>query len=298
MHIKNLRYFFILPIALSVLSLLAIALWGLKPGIDLAGGSRLQVSYTAGSPDVAQVQNAVSKLGLGEVRVQPIGTDGYVLQERFLTNDEKNTLENSLSNLGQMHEDEFTSVGPALGNELLKKGLIALGLVTLSIILFIAFAFRKVSKPVASWKYGVVAIVTLMHDVLIPTGVFALLGFFNGAEVDSLFIVALLTVLGISINDTIVVFDRIRENLSLNEQHRKREEFSEVVWRSIRQTVVRSVNTSLAVVIVLFSLYLLGPATTADFALTLIVGMIAGTYSSIFLAAPLLVVWEKWQKKQ
>ena len=192
MHIKNLRYFFILPIALSVLSLLAIALWGLKPGIDLAGGSRLQVSYTAGRPDVAQVQNAVSKLGVGEVRVQPIGTDGYVLQERFLTNDEKNTLENSLSHLGQMHEDEFTSVGPALGNELLKKGLIALGLVTLSIILFIAFAFRKVSKPVPSWGYGLTVVAMLAIDLIVPTGFYAVLCHYTGAQVDSLFIVALL----------------------------------------------------------------------------------------------------------
>ncbi|HEV8666843.1 MAG TPA: protein translocase subunit SecF, partial [Candidatus Paceibacterota bacterium] len=141
------------------------------------------------------------------------------------------------------------------------------------------------------------AIITLAHDVLIPAGLFAALGHFNGAEVDSLFIVGLLTILGISINDTIVVFDRIRENLALNESHHKRESFDEVVGRSIMQTLARSINTSLTVVIVLAALFFVGPVTTKDFALTLIVGMIAGTYSSIFLASPLLVAWERWQKK-
>jgi preprotein translocase subunit SecF len=188
-------------------------------------------------------------------------------------------------------------VSPIIGSELLEKGWIALGLVTVCIILFIAFAFRHVSKPVASWKYGIVAIITLIHDVLIPTGLFAFLGHINGAEVDSLFIVGLLTILGISINDTIVVFDRIRENLRLNEEVRKKESYEEVVGRSIMQTLARSINTSLTVVIVLLALYILGPQTTQNFALTLIVGMIAGTYSSIFLASPLLVVWEKWSRR-
>lgn len=295
---KNLKYFFILPALLSVLALVALLAWGLKPGIDLAGGSLLQVSYPQGRPAVAQVEQVVAPLGLGEVRVQPSGADGYILRQRDLTNDEKNAFENKLSTLGHMQEDQYTSVGPTLGAELLRKGWIALALVTICIILFIAFAFRRVSKPVQSWKYGIVAIVTLLHDVLIPVGLFALLGHLTGAEVGSLFIVALLTILGISINDTIVVFDRIRENLSLNDERNRREEFDQVVGRSIRQTLARSINTSLTVVIVLAALYFVGPASTKDFALTLIVGMVAGTYSSIFLASPLLVAWEKWSRKR
>jgi preprotein translocase subunit SecF len=294
---KNLNKFFILPAALSLLALISIALWGLKPGIDLSGGALMQVSYTGAVPTVAQIQAAAAPLKLGEVRVQPTGTTGYIIRVRALTADEKVALENAESALGTMHEDQYTSVGPIIGTELLHKGLLALALVTICIILFIAFAFRAVSKPVASWKYGVVAIITLAHDVLIPTGLFAALGHFTGAEVDSLFIVGLLTILGISINDTIVVFDRIRENLALNEQHHKREAFAEVVGRSIMQTLARSINTSLTVVIVLAALFFLGPVTTKDFALTLIVGMIAGTYSSMFLASPLLVAWERWQKK-
>lgn len=292
------KYFFILPAALSLLALMALVTWGLKPGIDLAGGSLLEVSYPSGRPAIEQVQQAVNKLGLGEVRVQPTGSLGYILRQKDLTNDEKNTLEATLGKLGAVKEDQFNSVGPILGQELVQKAWIAIVLVVVSIILFIAFAFRHVSKPVQSWKYGIVAIITLLHDILIPLGLFALLGHLVGAEVDALFIVALLTILGISINDTIVVFDRIRENLRRNEDHNKHEGFDEVVGRSIVQTIARSINTSVTVVITLLALYFLGPESTKNFALTLIVGMIAGTYSSIFLASPLLVIWERLSSRR
>ena len=292
------KYFLIVPAAISLVALLALALWGLKPGIDLSGGSLLQVSFPGGRPAVTEVQKVVATLPIGEVRVQPTGDSAYMLRERNLTPDEKNTLEVALQALGPIHEDQFNSVGPVIGRELLHKGLVALGLVAISIILFIAFAFRKVSKPVASWKYGIIAIITLIHDILIPTGLFAVLGHFKGSEVDSLFIVALLTLLGVSINNTIVVFDRIRENLRRNEEYRKKEPFNETVGHSIVQTLTRSINTSLTVVIVLAALYALGPLTTKDFSLTLIVGMVAGTYSSIFLASPLLVVWERWSVRR
>ena len=295
---KNLKYFFILPAVLSLVAVVALGMWGLKPGIDLAGGSLLQVNYPAGRPPVVQVQTLVAPLDFGELRVQPAATSSYILRTRALTNDERNQFETVLSGLGTLQEEQFTTVGPTIGAELLHKALVAIVLVVLCIIAFIAFAFRGVSKPVASWKYGVVAIITLLHDILVPAGLFAILGHFVGAEVDSLFIVALLTILGISINDTIVVFDRIRENLRHNIELGKHEEFGTVVGRSIRQTLARSINTSLTVVIVLVALYVLGPAATKTFALTLIVGMVAGTYSSIFLASPLLVVWQKWSAKK
>ena len=290
------KYLLMVPAVVSLIALLALGLWGLKPGIDLSGGSLLQVSYASSTrPAVADVQKAIAGLGLGEVRIQPTGDKGFILRERTLSNDEKNALESALQTLGSIHEDQFNSVGPILGQELLHKGLVALGLVAICIILFIAFAFRKVSKPIASWKYGIVAIITLVHDILIPVGLFAMLGHFKGSEVDSLFIVALLTLLGVSINNTIVVFDRVRENLRRNEEYHKKEAFDQVVGRSIMQTLARSINTSFTVVIVLVALYALGPAATRDFALTLIVGMVAGAYSSVFLASPLLMVWEKWQ---
>ncbi len=203
-----------------------------------------------------------------------------------------------LGTLGTVKEVQFNSVGPSIGEEIVQKSWWAIVFVSLSIIAFIAFAFRHVSKPIASWKYGVVAIITLLHDILIPTGVFAYLGYARGAEVGVFFIVAILTILGISINDTIVVFDRIRENLKINEDKSRHEIFKDVVWKSIMQTMARSINTSVTVIIMLVALFIVGPESTKDFALTLIIGMIAGTYSSVLLASPLLVYIEKWQNAQ
>lgn len=294
---KNFKYFLLLPAVLTLLSLSAVAAWGLKPGIDLAGGSMLQVAYTDVRPEQVQVREAVAPLGLGEVLIQPTGELGYILRQRDLSEPEHQSLMGALQTLGPAQEVQFSSVGPSLGAELMRKAWIAIALVVLCIILFIAFAFRGVSKPVQSWKYGVVAIITLLHDIIVPIGLFALLGYTHGAEVGALFIVALLTILGISINDTIVIFDRIRENLRRNEEHNRHEAFEGVVERSITQTISRSINTSLTVLIVLAALWLLGPIATRDFALVLIVGMVAGTYSSIFLASPLLVYWQKWSHK-
>lgn len=298
MIIRYQKYFFIVPLVLSVLALVAIFMWGLKPGIDLAGGSLLQISYPNGRPTTEAVRTALSPLDYGQILIQPTAEKDYLLRQRTLSPSEKDALLEALAVNGEVHEVQFNSIGPSIGAELVKKAWTAVALVTLSIIAFIAFAFRKVSKPIASWKYGVVAIITLLHDILIPLGLFAYLGFARGAEVDALFIVALLTILGISVNDTIVVFDRIRENLRRNEETNRHEGFKEVVSHSISQTLVRSLNTSVTVIIVLFALFFLGPAATKDFSLTLIVGMVAGTYSSIFLASPLLVLWDNWQNKR
>ena len=188
-------------------------------------------------------------------------------------------------------------MGPVIGAELRQKELIAIALVILCIVLFIAFVFRKISEPVSSWKYGLVAIITLIHDIAIPSGVFALLVHYRAAEIDILFTTALLAILGISLNDTIVVFDRIRENLRRNREMRGKETFEETVGKSLQQTYIRSFNTSFTVILVLLSLFLIGGETTKNFALTLLVGMVAGTYSSIFLASPLLVILNNLQSK-
>jgi len=298
MLIRYQKLFFLLPAVLVAVALTALFVWGLKPGIDLVGGSLLQVSYPDGRPSVEAVEGAFDELSYGEVRIQPSESNDYILRQRELTPEEKSALMGSLGSLGSVTEVQFNSIGPSIGEELLKKAWIAIVLVVLSIIAFIAFAFRHVSKPVASWKYGIVAIVTLIHDIILPLGLFAYLGYARGAEVDALFIVALLTILGISINDTIVVFDRIRENLKRNEDADRHEPFAEVVEHSVMQTLTRSVNTSITVIIMLVALFVWGPDATTNFALTLIVGMVAGTYSSIFLASPLLIQIERWQKKQ
>jgi preprotein translocase subunit SecF len=293
---NNQKILFVLPTVFSILALIAIGMWGLKPGIDLAGGSMLQVAYDE-RPIAEVVTTKVAELGYGEIRVQPSNDKDFILRQRELTSDEKQKLMDTLSSFGTVREVQFNSVGPTIGEEIVRKSWWAIALVSLSIIAFIAFAFRHVSEPIASWKYGVVAIVTLLHDILIPTGLFAYLGHARGAEVGVFFIVAILTTLGISINDTIVVFDRIRENLGINEKKGKHELFSDLVWRSIFQTLARSINTSVTVVIMLVALFILGPESTKDFSLILIVGMVAGTYSSILLASPLLVQIEKWQTK-
>jgi preprotein translocase subunit SecF len=191
----------------------------------------------------------------------------------------------------------FNSVGPSVGKELTRKAILAVILISIAIICFIAFAFRKVSKPISSWKYGIIAIVTLLHDVAIPVGLFVILSHFYGAEVDSLFVVAVLTILGLSVSDTIVIFDRIRENLR-NQANVSKTNFNEVVGKSLEQSYIRSICTSMTVILVLLSLYFFGPESTKYFALMLTAGMFFGTYSSIFLASPLLVWVEEWQKSK
>lgn len=296
MHIVKYRYlYFILPALLVIGSLVALIVFGLKSGVDLKGGALLEVSYTEGRPDLYKVEEIVGGLGFGDIRVQPTGENAFLIRSRELTPEEKATLISAIAEGKTVTEERFTSIGATIGDEIRAKGLVALLCVALSVVLYIAFVFRHVSKPVASWKYGLVAILTLVHDILIPTGLFAILGVTRGAEVDSLFIVAILTILGISINDTIVVFDRIRENLKKNEEKKTKETFADVVGRSMDETTARSLNTSLTVVMALVILFVFGPETTRNLALTLMVGMIAGTYSSLFLAAPLLVDLEKLQ---
>lgn len=299
MNLKKFQnYYFIIPAVSIVLAVASISLWGLQVGIDLKGGSLLQVSYPEGRPNLAHVQEKVDTLGFGEIRVQPSNENDYILRQRDLIPIEKKALDESLASLGSVEEVQFNSVGPSIGAELMQKAWWAIGLIVLLTIIFIAFAFRGVSVPVSSWKYGVVAMVTLLHDILIPVGLFAYLGHARGAEVGALFIVALLTILGISINDTIVVFDRIRENLTINNERKQKVSFSDVVWKSVLQTLTRSINTSVTVIVVLAALFFIGPESTKDLALTLIVGMVVGTYSSILVASPLLVLIEKYQKKK
>ena len=187
-------------------------------------------------------------------------------------------------------EKRFSSIGPVVGQELRSRAWVAILLVILGIVLFIAFAFRHVSEPIASWKYGMIIIVSLLHDIIIPTGVVA----FLGKDVDTLFIIALLSIMGLSVHDSIVVFDRVRENLRLKKWH----DFSETVGKSLEQTFVRSINTSLTIILVLFALYFFGPVSTKDFSLILLIGMFFGTYSSIFLGSPLLVTTKLLQDKK
>jgi len=191
-------------------------------------------------------------------------------------------------------EDSFESIGPTIGNELKRRSIYAVLSVLAAIILYIAWAFRKVSQPVASWKYGLAAVVALTHDVFIPVGIFTVLGRYFGVEIDILFVTAILTILGFSVHDTIVVFDRIRENLA---HSRHRGTFEEIVNISVNETIRRSINTSLTAFLALLSIYLFGGESIKYFVLALMLGIIFGTYSSIFIASPILVVWNNWSRR-
>ncbi|OGG48058.1 protein-export membrane protein SecF [Candidatus Kaiserbacteria bacterium RIFCSPHIGHO2_01_FULL_51_33] len=297
--VKNRKIFYAVSAILIIASIASLLVWGLKFGIDFTGGSLLEIAYPGGRPDVAAIQEKLTELEVPEFSVRPTGGDGIIIRTHFLSEEERKGLMDSLSDNGttQVTEKRFDSIGPTLSSELVNKALLSVGLVILAIVLFITFAFRKVSEPVSSWKYGIVTVVALLHDVIVPTGVFAFLGHFAGYEVDTLFVTALLVILGFSVHDTIVVFDRVRENLRKEHEQKKLAPFDEIVGRSIRQTFNRSVNTSLTTVLALLALYFLGSEATQHFSLVLLIGIIVGTYSSIFIASPLLVTLERWQKK-
>lgn len=287
--INHKNIFFAISAALVLASIVAVAVWGLRPSVDFTGGSIIEARFASSTPDSALVERALAEAGFANSLVRTTD-EGLSIRTRALAEGDRDMILSALEGVaGTTSIERLSSVGPTVGEELRRKTLIAIVLVVLMIILYIAFTFRKVGKPISSWMYGFVAIATLLHDIIIPTGVFAVLGHFAGLEADTLFVVALLTILGISINDTIVVFDRIRENLALDpdEAHR---DFAAIVGRSLEQTYVRSFNTSFTVILVLLILFFLGGPTIHSFMLTLLVGQIAGTYSSIFIASPLLVV--------
>jgi preprotein translocase subunit SecF len=272
---------------------------GLQIGTDFIGGSLVEVRYEGTRPDAAALTRVLEDAGFGAFSLRETGEDGYTLRAATLTDEQRENLSAIFSHLGGTAlVTQLTEVGPTIGEELRNKAYIAIALVLVCILFFIAFAFRKVSKPVSSWMYGFIALITLCFDVLVPLGAFAVFGYLWGAHVDTLFVTAMLTILGYSVHDTIVVFDRTRENLRINEEKGRKEDFAETAGRALNQTFVRSMNTSITTLVALFSLYAFGPASTQDFALTLLVGIIAGTYSSIFLATPLLVAVEHWRAKK
>lgn len=297
--IKHKKIFLSISAILVVLSIIFFFIFGIKVGIDFKGGAFTEVSYTDTRPNQEVLSKNLEKLNLGSILIQPTGENNYIIKSRDLSEIEHSLILKTLSFDGQesLTEANFNSIGPSVGRELTRKAIFAVILVSLAIILFIAFAFRKVSRPVSSWKYGFIAIVALLHDVIIAIGVFILLSNFYGVELDTLFVVAILTILGLSVSDTIVIFDRIRENLR-NIGNMAKINFSEVVGHSLEQSFARSIATSLSTILVLLALFFFGPVTTKYFALMLIAGMFFGTYSSIFLASPLLVLIAEMQDKK
>lgn len=278
-----------------LVSIVLFATWGLKQGIEFTGGSLLAVHFPnrPAATEVAQAIQQDAKLNLGSVVAQPVGEQDMQFRLRHLDEKEHQTLmADLLQKYPGITEQRFDAIGPVLGEELRQKSIQGLIIVLLAIMAYVAYVFRKVSAPVQSWKYGLITIFTAFHDVIIPIGVFAILGKFYGTEVGTPFIAAILTVLGYSVTDTIVVLDRVRENLQ-----KMTGSFESIVAASLKQTYLRSFNTSVATLLTLFAIFFFGGKSLHDFTLTLIIGIAVGTYSSIFIASPLLVTWDAWSRR-
>jgi preprotein translocase subunit SecF len=281
------KIFYGFSLALIAAGIFSVIFWGLRFGIDFKGGSLLEVEYVGARPEVQAIHDRLAPLDLGGVNIQLTGPAGLFLRLKDINEETHQKVLAELANLGELEEKRFESIGPVIGQELKKKAYGAILMVLLLIVIYITWAFRKVSRPVASWQYGVAAVAALFHDVFIPVGIFSILGHYLGAEIDLLFVTGILTILGFSVHDTIVVFDRIRENLRQSGS----KSFEETVNASINQTMGRSINTSLTVLLTLLAIYVFGGETTKYFSLLLMLGIFFGTYSSIFVASSLLVSW-------
>ncbi len=288
--------------ALMIASVIMLSIWGLKLGIDFTGGSLLEVNFHNERPSVTEVESKLQDLDLQSLTVQPVGEKGIILRFQQTSEDVHQAALKELRTFAPINDKEpaktieelrFEAVGPSIGQELQRKAISATILVLLAISVYIAWAFRRVSRPVASWKYGTATIISLVHDVLIVLGFFAYLGHFHNVEINTSFVAAVLTVLGFSVHDTIVVFDRIRENLP-----RSNDSFAGTVNTSLNQTLTRSINTSLTVLLVLVAITIMGGSSIHYFAMALLVGIFFGTYSSIFLASPLLVASENLRRRK
>ncbi len=291
--VKRRYLYFGISLLVIIPGMIALLVWGLPLAIDFKGGSLLDISFVTGTvPQPAQVTALYAENGFSDSIVQTSGTNGLVIRSLEMSDAQQNQLISLMeSRFGVTTTvNRFESVGPSVGQEVAKRAAFAVGLAALGILVYLTFAFRGVSH---AFRYGVAAIIAMLHDVAVVIGVEAILAHFLHWEVDALFLTALLTVIGFSVHDTIVVFDRIRENLNI---YRKLP-YETVVNHSIVQTLVRSVNTQLTVMLTLLSLALFGGITIRHFVVILLVGVFSGTYSSIFNASPILVVWENKEWK-
>ena len=282
-------------VTLVVISVILLALYGLNFGVDFRGGSVMELEFSGGRPSLDEVKGVSADAGLADVAVNYVGEDGMILRTKELSeNEHQNILAVLQSNFSGLEEKRFDSIGPIIGQELKTKSVTARSLVLLAVIVYIALVFRKLSKPLSPWVMGFAAIIALLHDVIIPVGVFAVLGRFYGIEISAVFVAAVLTILGYSVADTVVVFDRVRENIIRgNIRGNMDGGFLAVVHKSVMQTLTRSLNTTFTTLLSLFAIYFFGGESIRYFALALIIGIFLGAYSSIFVASPLLVWWSR-----
>lgn len=292
--LKYYKLWFTISAVILLFGVISLSVFGLKLGIDFKGGTYIELQFNQ-DYDISKVKSAVDIQNIGTYQLQTAGTNALIIKTASLDKEAQDKLLAEITKqAGEYKEIRLDFIGPIVGQELKKNSLYQLLLVSIGIVFYIGYAFRKVAKPVTSWRFGWSAVIALLHDLLFVLGFFSILGHYKGVEIDSLFVTAMLTVLGFSVHDTIVVFDRIRENLKVYPG----QSIEYVVNHSIAQTLVRSLNTSLTVLFVLLSLLLFGGETIRYFVLALFIGILVGTYSSIFIASPVLVQWQKWKTKQ
>ncbi|MDO8639048.1 MAG: protein translocase subunit SecF [Candidatus Daviesbacteria bacterium] len=282
-------WFFIISGLIILPGIISLALYGLNLGVDFTGGALLEYQFEK-SINKEEIKKIILKDNIEVPSIVDSGKNTYIIRTKPINEKQINKIRTDLGKeFGKVVEVRLENVGPIIGGETTKNAVIALILASVMIVVYLAIAFRKVPKPTSSWRFGVTAVVALLHDALLLLGVFSILGHFWGVEVDVLFMTALLTVIGFSVHDTIVVFDRIRENLPKFLSSK----FDFVANISVTQTLARSLNTSLTVVFVLLALLLFGGETMRWFVVALLIGIISGTYSSIFNATALLDLWEE-----
>ncbi len=293
--IKYSKIWLSLSLFVTIISVLVIFTWGLKPGIDFTGGSLMEIEFSKERPATEVVVKAFEDKDIRNTTIQKSEDNILIIRTAFLDEEKHQEILKQIESVSKdenIIEKRFETIGASISKQLRERAILSIIFVSLAIILYVAYAFRKVSQPVKSWKYGIMSLVAVFHNLLLVMGIFAVLGRFKGVEVDTAFVVALLTVLGYSINDTIVVFDRIRENLI----HRGNRSFADVVNDGLNQSLFRSINTTVTTLFTLTALFFFGGPTIHNFVLALIIGVAAGSFSSIFIAAPLLAVTENWQR--
>lgn len=287
------KLWYLISLAIIVPGTIALILWGLKPGIEFTGGSEIEVT---GATNQSQLQATLETAGGRDITITTSGDSNLLARYSVESGADAEQVHQQIKaqiTAAGMTETSYNQVGPSVSRDITRNAGLSVLLASLAIIAYIAFAFRKTPPPLKSWNFGVAAIIAVLHDALLVIGLFAILGHFFGVQVDSLFVTAVLTIIGFSVHDTIVVFDRIRENL-----RRYNGSFEEIVDRSITETMARSINTSLTVLIVLLAFFLFGGGSIHNFILALLIGILSGTYSSIFNAAPLLVSYNKHKIKK
>ncbi len=295
-RIYTIMFFF--SIALTLAALVAVVVFGLNLGVDFKGGSVLELEFTKERPPISDIQRVLPDASVKDISLSSVGDKGLMLKMGDISEEQHQAVLGRLKDKfpdDEFSEKRFDSIGPVIGSELKSKSINAIIILLMAITIYIAIVFRKMSLTVSPWIMGVAAMLALAHDIIIPIGVFALLGHFYNVEISAVFVAAILTILGFSVSDTVVIFDRIRENVIRN---KAREEFGKIVHKSVMQTLTRSLNTTFTVLLSLIAIYFFGGESLKYFSLALIIGIFLGAYSSIFVASPLVVFWAKWLKNR